>query len=396
MKWPLGIAVVAVLVAVGGGIAFFFAPPAGADVMERVKACEAEGVGKQECFEELLRREAEERGIGAALDALGVIYEYDTTFATFCHANTHELGVIAYEQFSEKNEVTLSDKTSYCGFGFFHGFLEGLFAHSGDLAEARRFCEYVDTELIETLVGVSFACYHGIGHGVVEGAEPEQWGDTKQFIQEGLDLCEILSPVEEHKERCASGVFNALAIAYLNPIYELRPDRKDPFAICRVQKTRYAREACHDQMNGYIVHTSHSFTEALQVAATAEEEYRSVAIASVGSYHAQSVLAQPDQLSTIIGDCDVLPVPLSDDCARGVASGLLEFGKPGRETDAALEACKAGGGRAGACVRGASQGVRDRLPRERHEPFCAAVEKQFNTSLGRACREVIANRYTGT
>src|SRR3989344_3749837 len=177
----------------------------------RVTRCEENGDQEQQCFEKLILEEARMRGIDAAFDALAFLYARDREFAAYCHGNTHELGGIAYESFKRQEDITLSAKTSYCGFGFYHGFMEALLFDSGDLAEARRFCEYVDEKLRSTAQGVSFACYHGIGHGVVDGSDPSLWGNASRYIEKGLVLCDTLGDVEEHKARCASGVFNALA-----------------------------------------------------------------------------------------------------------------------------------------------------------------------------------------
>src|SRR3989344_5796378 len=213
----------------------------------RVTSCEENKDQEQQCFEELILEEARMRGIDAAFDVLAFLYARDREFAEYCHGNTHELGTLAYESFKRGDEMSLSAKTSYCGFGFYHGFMEALLFDSGDLAEARRFCEYADEKLRSSTGGVSFACYHGIGHGVIDGSDPSTWGSASKYIEKGLALCDTLGEVEEHKERCASGVFNALAIAYREPKYRITADPSDPFAVCRAQKKLYEREACYDQ-----------------------------------------------------------------------------------------------------------------------------------------------------
>lgn len=361
-----------------------------------IERCSAEGPRKQQCFDEFILAEAKSNGISAGLDALGAVYARDKKFASYCHGNTHELGIMAYDLFTRNEDISLSDKSSYCGFGFFHGFLEGLFANTGDLDEARRFCEYIDTNLKDSLLGVSFACYHGIGHGVVDGSDPERWGNDERFIEKGLALCDTLGEIEEHKERCASGVFNALAIAYLDPKYKLTVDPQDPFLICRKQGLRYAREACYDQMNSYIVKTTDSFSDALRLAARAEETYKGVTVASVAAFRARDALAGEKPLHEFVEECNVLPSPLHDKCAEGFGAGLMEFGKPGEEYTAALHACENSGERTHACFRGVADGVRYRLRPDVHDAFCSDVATSLGQLYEKECTERMAGTYIGT
>lgn len=355
----------------------------------RVTRCEELEDQKQQCFEELILEEARTRGIDAAFDALAFLYARDREFAEYCHGNTHELGGIAYESFKRKEDITLSAKTSYCGFGFYHGFMEALLFDSGDLTEARRFCEYADEKLRSSTGGVSFACYHGIGHGVIDGSDPSTWGSAPRYIEKGLALCDTLGEVEEHKERCASGVFNALAIAYREPKYRLAADPDDPFGICRIQEKRYAREACYDQMNTYIVETAPSFRAALALAQKAESAYVETAVTSVAGYQAQGALAKGADFGEYLSACSELPGSLPDVCASGFAVGLIEFGEPGKEYVVAIQACATHPERAQACFLGVSRAVRDRLKPEMWNEVCSGIESAGGAETADACRELM-------
>lgn len=351
-----------------------------------ITACEAEGDRMQQCFAELVERIAEEQSVASAFDVLAAIYVRDRQFAEFCHGNTHELGRVAYALFSAGKPMELSDKTPYCGFGFYHGFIEALMEAEGDLLRARAFCAQVEQELSSIVSGVSFACYHGIGHGVIDGTDPSLWDDEDEYIAGGLALCDTLGEVEEHKERCASGVFNALAIAYRNQKYSLNADPNDPYRVCRKQDIRYAREACYDQMNTFVVETSNSFSEALALAMhSSEPAYRELAVMTVAGYQAQPALARGDDLGALVRTCTTLPTAFRDTCAHGFAVGLIEFGEPGEEYKAGLGACLAGGDAKDACLLGLVQGVRDRMPQARLPNVCREIGEKAGERFGALC-----------
>ncbi len=359
----------------------------------RIGVCEAEGPRKQQCFEELILSVAHTGGIGQAFDILAELYARDREFASFCHGNTHELGAIAYDDFRRSKDFSPSSKMSYCGFGFYHGFLEAMLFDKGDLGGAERFCDWLDEKFREEIQGVSFACYHGIGHGVIDGNDPTRWGNVQKFVEPGLALCRTLSDTGDHRERCASGVFNALALAYRDPKYRLANDTRDPYAFCRTQGEVYLRRACYDQMNTYVTWVYPNFADALSVAATrSEEAFRTVAVSSVPGPMAQEVLATDADIAALINVCSTLSTHLADMCAQGFGSGLIEFGKPGEEYRVAIEACARTGERAPACFNAVAHSVMDRLPPKTHEQMCRDIAALTSATAAEDCFAIIRGK----
>ena len=358
-----------------------------------IEACEGEGPRKQQCFEELILSAAHAQGIGLAFDVLAELYARDREFANFCHGNMHELGAIAYDDFKQSKDFSPSSKMSYCGFGFYHGFLEAMLFDKGDLSGAERFCDWLDAKFREQIQGVSFACYHGIGHGVIDGNDPTRWGDVKRFVEPGLTLCRTLTDRGEHRERCASGVFNALALAYREPQYELANDTRDPYAFCRTQGETYLKRACYDQMNTYVFWAYPKFADALEIAATrSEEAFRDVAVSSVGGPQAQEALAGSVDLAAFINECSVFSTHLANMCAQGFASSLIEFGKPGEEYQRAIAACARTGERAPVCFNAVVHSVLDRLPPEAHEQMCTDIAALTSTTLAEDCWNIVRGK----
>lgn len=381
------------------GILFFsivivlaFLLPRGAESLIReIEACEAQSNSTQQCFEELIVRTAKEKDVSSGFDVLALLYDRNHEFAQYCHGNTHELGEIAYEKFAQKNVIEVSSKTSYCGFGFYHGFLESLLHSTGDLDEARRYCGEAEELLKSTYRGVPFACYHGIGHGVIDGTNPASWNDAQTFIAPGLELCATLGKIEEHKERCASGVFNALALAYRDPTFSLDIDKKDPYALCRSQKERYERESCHDQMNTYISASTQTFDEALSLAIfSAAEEYKVLAVETTAATMATRILKQStDTFESYITSCKAVPFVYAQACIRGIASGLIELGKPEHEADVALRFCAQSDPHNDECHRVVFVGIRDRVPLSKYRSICDTTETFSGRAVTAECQKIL-------
>src|SRR3989338_9343034 len=110
-------------------IAFIFAP---SSLLQGAAACEREGARKMQCFGELIERTLLNEGLPQAFDALAYLFARDGEFREGCHGNVHELGAAAYQRYQTAGSVELTPKTSYCGYGFFHGFMEALIAAKGD------------------------------------------------------------------------------------------------------------------------------------------------------------------------------------------------------------------------------------------------------------------------
>lgn len=355
-----------------------------------IEECRSEGYRAQQCLNDLVVRVGKERGLDAGFDALQSVYLADSEFAASCHGTTHELGSQAYDEFEKGTMPRLSDKMSYCGFGFFHGFIEIFLQTGRPLSEARKFCDDAKNEIGSTIAGVSAGCYHGIGHGVVDGTDPATWGDELEFIEKGLDLCAKLGADEEAIERCASGVFNGLANVYDNPKYDLKLDADDPYRVCRSQSTEWAIDACYDQMNGIVNRLYPVFSVALSIAQNRSElSHRETAIRAVSSHRAQEALSDTRGLEEFIRDCGVLDAQWRITCVQAFAVGLIEFGKPKQEYIAATDACVAADFRVSECLEGIAGAVKERLEPRLHQVTCDYIAQKAGSREGERCTVAI-------
>ena len=296
---------------------------------------------KTRCWENLLRQTFQARGSGAAFDVLAELYASDSNFREECHGFTHILGEEAYQRFKNQEPIVASPKTSYCGYGFYHGFMEGLGHDHRDPKEAREFCIYLNEQLTHQ-ASVWAPCLHGIGHGVIDASDPTAWGNTEAMIRPGLLLCEKVGADDDEKDLCASGVFNSLAIIYGNSKYHLPLDKKDPLAICRTQRKTYFKAACYEEMNTLIMTLAgNNFQQAARfIEQMSEHEYWPRAIDALAGYAAHFAIEQnQDKDDKNIRTCHVLELPLRAPCIAGFAAGFMEFGTPEKEYVPALAIC---------------------------------------------------------
>lgn len=300
-------------------------------------------IARAHCWQDLIEASLTKNGIEGAFRTLSAIYAGEPDFALECHGYTHKIGEAAYLKFASGNDFALTPKTAYCGYGFFHGFMETLLASGADIAEARRFCSYVNKKLSGQIKDALNHCYHGIGHGFVDGADKISWGDAELLIKPGLELCERVGETGTARDRCASGVFNALAVAYTNSDFGLKLDMKNPYGICGKQGEPYSQKTCYEEMNTAVLNASNKrFDKAAKLAeAIPEDEYASFAIQGLAVF-ASSFLEDRGSRSyqKIVGSCLSLREELRIPCFLGFAAGLVEFGPPQSEYKDALGFCR--------------------------------------------------------
>lgn len=294
-----------------------------------------------QCLEYRIDSALNDRGLDAAFDVFAEGYVKDAEFASNCHGLTHKLGEAAYVIFSEKHEIPLTSKTSYCGFGFYHGFLEAMIAKTGSVDGAKEFCAYAERALSSQNSDAKGACFHGIGHGVIDGSDPRTWGNVEAFITPGLKICAQVADSDYFIDRCASGVFNSLAILYLDPKYRLALNKDDPFWICRQQDPHYFKKPCYEEMNTLVLGLGQDdiVRGARFVEQISDDTYAHLAMVSLAAYAAFSIQDKDTTFSKSIDRCRQIQKHLQTSCIVGFSVGLVEHGAPSEEGKTALQLC---------------------------------------------------------
>ncbi len=332
-RFPFVIGFVLVL-AIGAGLF------AGSGQFGRPTCDQKDAEALKKCWEAVVSVSMKKGDIAGAFDSLADLYGAAPNLGETCHSLTHEIGRTAYRLFARDVDFGITPKTAYCSYGFYHGFMEELVLAKGDMKLAREFCSYVDQQLVKVSPDVTLQCYHGIGHGTVNNHDPRTWGDPQKLIDPAIALCEEVATNDSEVNRCATGVYNGLAVFYSNGEYKLTLDRNDPVGICRRQPEKY-QDACYVSFNTLLLGlTGYDLAKAATYLAHIPQDviaqHAMINLASpVGTKH----ITETDHAPTI-SVCRSLPARIRLACIQGYAFGFLEHGEPTKEYIKPLQFCE--------------------------------------------------------
>lgn len=295
------------------------------------------------CWERYIVSTTKTHGIDAAFQLISDLYKTNPKFTESCHGYVHKIGEQAYEDFIKGKRMDLSEKTSYCGYGFFHGFMERMVGKTKNMAGARAFCDTVGSSLAKKASSTRVSCYHGIGHGVADPHDPSLDGHPDTMAKLALAVCEEVAgegALGGEAEACAGGFYNEMTLAHYQRLRGLALDNTDPFAFCRTQQTyRFApicfyefamvlRRVTHDNIPQAfdIVSAIGSDINALQ----SVRALASILVSDISKFQPHEGIAQCRRLR------DSLRLP----CIGGLAIGFMQHGKPEIEYEQALLFCR--------------------------------------------------------
>ncbi len=280
-------------------------------------------------------------GLSAAFDMYSALYADNPSFRGLsCHDAGHLLGAAAYREYAENHQTIERPETSYCGYGFYHGFMETMLIEHGpsQYSLVREYCDALKTD--GQLNNPSGACYHGIGHAAFDSIPGDSWGDAAKMVTAALSVCEQVAQEAPERAQCGTGVFNALAVASSDQAYKLSFNATDSMRICRMQPPRY-KDGCYREYGIGVIRENRFDREAtIRFINTLENaDARAAALgAYVGDEVARSINAI--DLSAFFALCNsTAPNKQKDSCHRGVLAGLRQAGEPGSEAELMFNYC---------------------------------------------------------
>lgn len=335
---------------------------------------------KKQCWESLIDSSLKDEGINKTFDILESLYKTEPDFANECHGYSHKIGEAAYKLFSTNHkDQTLSSKSFYCGYGYYHGFMETMLHTTGTLDGAREFCKYAGEKLKNQNNDAEGTCYHGIGHGVVDGSDPRSEGNVEEIIRPGLELCQKVAPTERFLNRCSSGVFNSMSIMIGGRRHKLSIDQKNPMWVCSKQSNPIFKMTCYQEMNTLLLGLEKGdFKKAVEwIKDIPEEKIALSAMDSMGQYAANFRKKGSDHTEEI-KICQQWPEKLRFACLRGFSVGIILFGAPGEEYKEALAFCQnklLTDADKDACLERLTWGLYNTYPAEKYKQICQVEEK---------------------
>ncbi len=290
------------------------------------------------CFEEEVRFALKNEGVDAAWDVFERLYENGRTPQS-CHWTAHFIGEEAYKLFRTGKEIPISRATSYCGYGFFHGFLELLLRANPDPKNALRFCDQVDAKLGS--MGLQ-NCYHGIGHGYTEDPpDPLTEGNFEAMVAPGIKVCEALfGGFFVNLNLCLTGVFTVPAGFAAKGEYGLEISPSAPFSYCRNQPYRYLK-ACYGEFAPKLDKILDWDLDRLPpyVAAISDEKLKQLVTWVVPSVMMAHDILKTDHSNYIKACRDGFTPPLREICWGGAILGFFQHGRPEYQYEELLKFC---------------------------------------------------------
>ncbi|MDP3778760.1 MAG: hypothetical protein Q8R30_01770 [bacterium] len=303
----------------------------------------------QQCWDWLLADTLKEKGLNAALDFFANLYRTDARFASSgCHWYAHRLGEEFYAQthlrYADLIQASgLPPETYYCGFGFFHGWLEHMFRETQDWNNAKVVCDNLDKELSGAILRIRLNCYHAMGHGaVVPPLSSKTWGNPNAVIEPALRLCNSISADPAEIRECIQGGFNVLADWMWRGEYGLkRPLSSAPLRFCESEEFTYdERLSCYYEMAMHLNDVGDN--DLSRMAAFAQEVKDNETAGTIMDVVAAGVLSSGiinDDYTKYVNVCHQVQERLRLRCIGGLSGGFMAYGEPQKEYVKALAFC---------------------------------------------------------
>jgi hypothetical protein len=287
---------------------------------------------RAQCFAAQLTETLQNDGIEAAFNEYARLYqEYPSFRGLSCHDAGHILGAEAYRIYENSRQTIDRPETSYCGYGFYHGFIEamGLEHGWGNYDEIRWYCnELKENGVLNNAAG---ACYHGIGHAVFDSLPSATWSDETSMVRSAINTCEIAVSEPDERAQCADGVFNALAVAKSARQYGLSFDPSPSLSLCAIQQPEY-RDGCYKEYGiGLIREHRMTRTEALSLVRAQKTTDTNGALL-FGYIGDEAIRSIPNlDLNDFRKTCMTFTGTHRASCIRGVLAGLNQAATPGSQ-----------------------------------------------------------------
>ncbi len=304
--------------------------------------------GRQICWYNQIKTEIKKSGVSGALKLLSVLYNQQPLFAQGCHDATHLIGDAAYREFRKGKKINFTVETTYCGYGFYHGFIEAMLYTTGDYSEVTNFCETINSNLTGNVEAPNaiYSCYHGIGHSTFNSHDPQLWGNEAKMVTPAIKTCEKVTQGYggEKTKQCVTGVFNALAIAYSTNLFNLKMNPKDPVSFCRTLTNSEYRNACFIEVSMAWINTTmgnfnYKFVDGVKfIERMGDVNGEKISLFGLVS---DFVHLHSNELSTddMVKNCNLVKPIFYESCIQGTELALLNWGKPSEEYKRALSFC---------------------------------------------------------
>ena len=285
---------------------------------------------KLQCWEVLFTNILEKKHTAEAFQLISDLSTTDATFSSNCHDFAHRIGEVSALTYIQQKNISFPEKASYCGYGFYHGFMGYLLKNKIPVKNIALLCQQIKKT---QPLSVEDACYHGIGHGSFALSSSEIRNNPEKAIEKALQTCEEIEDTTLNVSRCASGIFMEVTSGE----YKVKLDQTHPLNLCYQQKERYQIH-CFTQMNGALLAiTNNNYIKAARYIEEIPSDH--YAIEAIETLTANYILSTKDNLKSVVIKCKQLQDRIYISCIRGIALGTLLDGVPEAAFNKAVKYC---------------------------------------------------------
>ncbi len=272
--------------------------------------------GQGQCYKKLADIIGSEFTLSQSMDALLRLEDNPEVFSQ-CHAVTHYLGRIGYDQEGSVPDA-YTQCTEGCWGGCYHGVMEGYFADQGFLLDGSD-----DEKIKEALLkicgtradykepGKYGECLHGLGHAMMF--------ITTSDLPRSLAFCDASKDVN-NRETCYSGVFmeNSSSSTSLDHPSEYI-DPENPLYPCTILDAKYLG-TCYRYQSSYLAQLAHyDWNKTIELCLLVPDPYKDQCIQTVGSNQVGST----QDYKMMAATCNlVTDQSLRQSCVKGVVGSL--------------------------------------------------------------------------
>ncbi len=307
---------------------------------KQLYSCSGTSEASLSCFGEELRATVRKDGVDAAFNLLAQKYDIGSVPAA-CHWSTHSIGDEVFREEERGKSPAFSSQTYYCGYGFYHGYLEAMLRANPDPEKQQSkivaFCDAIDKQ-----IGGEGRdnCYHGIGSGFTENPpDPKVWGNLAELVKPGLKICEQLFGQSREWEMCTTGVFAVPANFMSEHKYNFSFNLSDPFEFCAKLDERYHR-ACYGEFAAKMELLSQGDLSRIpQFLVNIKDPSLAKLVLNVGVATSLQSVVLKDVQTDYIYACRKFTIEYQPTCFDGVVWGLLYHGRLNEEQVKAMALC---------------------------------------------------------
>lgn len=307
-----------------------------------VLACEAlESRQQIPCVVDAVVEAAKTVGIEEASGMVAEAIKELPSLENECHGIMHVLGEEAYILYKDGVSLDITERSTMCTYGFYHGFITATVLTEGSFDRAQEFCAYVNEELSSQGLDSQSECYHGFGHAVVDDHVSTQLLTATEVVDIALGLCSDLSSEDEQFRNCAGGVFNAVANIFTDHTYPWPEiaEANGEVVLCNAQAAAL-QETCFGYFaRAILADHRNELQQALYASQElVPEEHR---VGLVENMAAIFMVGEPNKaaMETHIATCRTLMPELRTACIAGLAVGVVQSVDPERFDTALSTVC---------------------------------------------------------